>query len=591
MPPIVTARRGRSLLAFLLLVSSVSADDAPKPDSPLVRLLKKAPPERQGPIVSRLGQIGTPADLGFLLDQATRPEGFAAPIRRLALDALADAALTRKQVKPDGDLANLGSLFDARTDPTVRLAAIRLAGLWKVEPLIPSLSITAKAPGTDDATLAAAIRSLGEIGATARDALLSLNTPSQPKSIRVRAVAALANIDPADAAGKATELIREAEKNQDLTPLLAAFLNRQGGAETLAKALADSDIKPDNAKLALRATYALGRADPALVAILSKSAGIDAEVQPPTKEEMEKLVAEVASRGNAERGEQIFRRADLSCMKCHAISGAAGGVGPDLSSVGLSSPVDYVINSILLPDQAIKEQYHTLVVATTNGQVFSGIVADKDDKKLVLREATGDLRTVPTSEIDESKPGGSLMPKGLSNLLTRDEFLDLVRFVSELGKPGRYALHATPTIQRWRLMKPVPEELAARYPDPGTFVAKLRDSDPSNWTPVYALASGELPVDEWTQLAGSRVLYLRGEIEVTAPGKLTINLGCHHGINAWLDDVSPDGAPPEFDWVVTPGRHIITVRVDTTDSKLVPVSVKIAKAKGSTAEFTVVGGR
>ena len=46
---------------------------------------------------------------------------------------------------------------------------------------------------------------------------------------------------------------------------------------------------------------------------------------------------------------------ELNCIKCHAISGAAGGVGPDLSALGLSSPVDYVVNSILIPDQAIKE--------------------------------------------------------------------------------------------------------------------------------------------------------------------------------------------------------------------------------------------
>ena len=32
------------------------------------------------------------------------------------------------------------------------------------------------------------------------------------------------------------------------------------------------------------------------------------------------------------------------------------------------------------------------------------------------------------------------MPKGLANLMTRAEFLDLVRFLSELGKPGPYAI-------------------------------------------------------------------------------------------------------------------------------------------------------
>ena len=32
------------------------------------------------------------------------------------------------------------------------------------------------------------------------------------------------------------------------------------------------------------------------------------------------------------------------------------------------------------------------------------------------------------------------------------ELLDLARFVSELGKPGPYAVRTTPTVQRWRVL-------------------------------------------------------------------------------------------------------------------------------------------
>ena len=131
-------------------------------------------------------------------------------------------------------------------------------------------------------------------------------------------------------------------------------------------------------------------------------------------------------------------------MSCHSLSKAGGDVGPDLSSIGQTSPPDYIINSILDPDQAIKEPYHTLVVLTTRGQVFQGIVTDKDDQRIVLKEATGAPRVVPVATIEDQKPGGSLMPKGLVNLMTRAEFVDLVRFLSELGKPGPYAIRRDP---------------------------------------------------------------------------------------------------------------------------------------------------
>ncbi len=574
------------LVALLLLSGSAGAED-----SALVRLLKsgRIPEERQPQIVAKIGQLGSAADLGFLLDRAVDPKGFAPTVRAKAIDALAEAAITRKGIKPEGDLERVGGLLEG--DATTRRSAIRLIGLWKVAALTDQLSKIANDPKSDEESRSAAIASLALLGPAGEKVIRALASPERPKFVRAHAVAALAGIDPKDAATKAATLIREAGPGDDLAPLIASIVDYKDGAATLAKAIEAENISVDNAKLSLRALYAIGRADAALVAVLSKAAGIENETKPPTTEEMDALVAEVNAKGNAARGERVLRRADLNCMKCHAISGAAGGVGPDLSSVGLSSPVDYVINSILLPDQAIKEQYHTLVVATTDGQLLQGIVVDKDESKVVLKQATGELRTIPTSEIDETKEGGSLMPKGLANLVTHDEFVDLVRFISELGKPGPYAIRDAPTIQRWRLMSPVPEDLARDIPDAGAFVAKVRDSDPSAWVAAYGLATGEIPIDEFSRLAKSNILYLRGEIEVSAGGELTVDKGSHHGVIGWLDD-EPFGHPGrQFAWKVTPGKHTITLRVDPSESKFAGAKVTIAKAPGSSAEFVVVGGR
>src|SRR5262249_22984023 len=151
-------------------------------------------------------------------------------------------------------------------------------------------------------------------------------------------------------------------------------------------------------------------------AALGHAAGIATEVKPPTPAELNALVAEVAAKGDPSRGESVFRRTDLNCMTCHALSKAGGDVGPDLSAVGQNSPAGYIINSILLPDQSIKEQYHTLVVLTSDGQVYQGIVTDKDNQRIILKESTGVARVVPVASIEDQKAGGSLMPKGLVNL-------------------------------------------------------------------------------------------------------------------------------------------------------------------------------
>ncbi|MCA1685396.1 MAG: c-type cytochrome, partial [Planctomycetia bacterium] len=318
---------------------------------------------------------------------------------------------------------------------------------------------------------------------------------------------------------------------------------------------------------------------------------LDAEVKPLDPMAMEGLIAEVVAKGDPARGEAVFRRADVNCTKCHAVSGAGGGVGPDLSALGSSSPVDYVINSIMLPDQAIKEEFHTLVVVTTEGQVFQGIVADRDDKRVVLREATGELRTVPASDIEDSKEGGSLMPRGLVNFMTRAEFVDLVRFLSELGKPGPYGIRSTPTVQRWRYLKPVPPALAGSVPDAPAFKSQVWNADPDRWLPAYARTAGDLPLDELTPEAG-KVLYLQGEVEVSHGDRVVVKLNSARGVTVWVDEQrAPAFTGSEFSTELPSGRHRLTFRVDTPARNGVPLKVEVLKPPGSSAEYAVLGGR
>ena len=56
--------------------------------------------------------------------------------------------------------------------------------------------------------------------------------------------------------------------------------------------------------------------------------------------------AEQADRiGDPSRGEEIYRRAQLGCVTCHAIGGAGGKVGPELTSLGASAPLDYIMRA------------------------------------------------------------------------------------------------------------------------------------------------------------------------------------------------------------------------------------------------------
>ena len=583
MRPIATLRR-RVLAPFLLagLAGPSLAQDGATPESAYVKLLKKAPEERMGQIVDIIGKRGTAHDLAFVYGRATMPDGFSNPTRLKALEVLADAALTR-DLRPEVDVAGLGRLIqpdNPKVAPAVRLAAIRLAGLWKAEATVADLREIAGSKQADGPTRAVAFDALASIGGqSARGAIDALASPGRAPGVRALAVAALARFDVDSAAEKAAGALTDEARIEDVTPLMAAFLDRQGGGDKLAAALKARKPTADGARLALRAVYALGRSDEALIGVLSKAAGLEAEAKLPTKEEMDTLVAEVAARGNPDRGEAIFRRAEMNCMKCHAIGGAAGGVGPELSALGLSSPVDYVVNSILIPDQAIKEEYQTRMVLTDDGRVLQGIVVEEDDKRLVLKDATGEQRVVPVASIEDSKKGGSLMPKGLSSLLTRAEFVDLVRFLSELGKPGAYAIRPTPSIHRWRVLKTTPEE-----------IGDVLLADVGQWLPVYSMVDGALPLNDIVALTSEKVAYVQGEIAASAAGPITIRFNSDKGQSAWLDDQPlPVGNAPTVD--VGEGTHRLTIKVDTTAREQAPIRVEVVKPEGSSAEFSVVGGR
>ncbi|MEW4453250.1 hypothetical protein AB1L30_11280 [Bremerella sp. JC817] len=578
------------LIAATLVVAMPEAAFAQGATDAMVRLLQsgKLPDSRVGTVIGMIAERGNEENLGILFQETTKADGFNPQLKLEALSALKKASESRNLV-PAGDLSAISGMISSE-DPTLKTLGIQLAGLWKVQATADTLAAIALANDQPLKLRRLAIDSLIETGSDQTAATVAkLTDANQPLSIRYVGVAALTNIDIQQAAQAAAEVLASADTSTDPADMIDAFLADTKGPDALAAALKDKMLDGDVAKMCLRQMYSVGRSDASLVDVLSTAAGIDNNPDPLTDEQLQSLVAKVLEKGDPARGEDIFRRKELSCLKCHAISGAGGQIGPDLSPVGATSPVDYVINSILFPEMAVKEAYIMKTIVDYDGKMHQGVVVDENDDRVVLKDANGKELIIPADDIDLEKEGGSLMPKGLANFLTEEEFLDLVRYVAELGKPGPYGIRSEPTIQRWRVLKEVPEGLQGEAnPSTGEFESQILGLGEDAWMPVYGKVNGKLPLADLAEIE-SPILFLQAEIEVVDAGKVAVKMSQTAGVTVWIIDDEFNGSEPIVADVL-PGRHKITFRLDKRKLEGDTFRAVVTKPSDSTAQYTVVGG-
>ena len=538
------------------LTFALKAVGSPALVGPLLASLRdsKVAPGQEDAAIALIAALGRPEDLGGVLDLALADSTPSA--RRAALlGGLARASRQRK-LRPAGDLARLGSWIAAGEEPT-RIEAIRAAGLWNVEALRPALIDLARADQTPGPIRRAALEALADLGGTeGAKALADLAGPGRPLADRRLAVAALAAVEPKSAAPLAVDLLAG---EGDPAELYSAFLRRKEGPVVLAAALADRTLPADAAKLGLRTVRGSGLDAPSLIEALTK-AGKLGEPTELTSEQRAALVAEVSRSGDPARGEAIFRRKDLNCLKCHGIGGAGGQVGPDLSSIGASAPVDYLIDSLLQPNKAVKEGYHSLIVATDDGRVLTGIKVRQTDSALILRDADGSEVSVPLASIEGQKPGGSLMPPGLADILTRPEFVDLLRFLSELGKiGGGYTLGKERVARTWRVLEPT--EVAANLVRSSSTGITTGGDARLNWSSAYSLVSGALPTADLPKNADGLTV-VRCSVEVSTPGKVALALDSPEGLTLWVDGRKQLGLSGEIPLDLATGSQALTFVVD-----------------------------
>ena len=386
--------------------------------------------------------LGNPTDLRLVFDIAV--ESATEPAQAATLLALLVDTQSRRRVSPAGDLAAVTRLLQSRENASL-MPAIAASAAWKIAAAATPLAAIAQDASRPSAQRQAAIRAVGSLaGDAARTTLVAIAAAADATADdRAAAITALVPQWPEAAATQAAAFLASSTDGKALDAVYRGFLATKGAAAKLAAVLdAGSKILPAPAvQTGLQAISAAGRQEPELLQALTAAGTRSSDMAATASgrhamsgDDLDAFVELVRTKADAKRGEEIFRRESLKCVACHRVGDHGPRVGPNLAAIGAASPLDYIIDSLVYPAKNVKEGYQTLVVLTDDGRVVTGIQVSRSDEELVLRDALDREVRVPTTEIDEESIGTSLMPLGLIDPLSREEFADLVRYLAGLGK-------------------------------------------------------------------------------------------------------------------------------------------------------------
>jgi putative heme-binding domain-containing protein len=192
--------------------------------------------------------------------------------------------------------------------------------------------------------------------------------------------------------------------------------------------------------------------------------------------------------GDPRRGAVVFYQPSLTCTKCHVSESGPPALGPDLGALGRDATDVYLVQSILEPSKVLKKGYETITISTEDGRVVAGLLAAEGPDAIVVRDPGQDGKpvTIPRNQIEARRSGGaSIMPQGLvNNLGSRQQFLDLVRYLMEVAEKGperARELRPEPS-----LLGPQPLPQSERDIDHAGIIGRLGEENSKRGEAIYA---------------------------------------------------------------------------------------------------------
>ncbi len=134
--------------------------------------------------------------------------------------------------------------------------------------------------------------------------------------------------------------------------------------------------------------------------------------------------------GDAAIGKTLFTQ--QGCVACHSLSRNETMKGPFMGQIGSIMNREQIAESILKPNASISQGFATVMVTTKGNKNYTGFITEESATRLVMRDIGGQVYTIKKADLLSRKEmDSSMMPTGLANALSYDEFASLITFLSQ----------------------------------------------------------------------------------------------------------------------------------------------------------------
>lgn len=427
--------------------AAIGSSIAPTADKFLAQLLADDPPPAGalaliGPVAETIGARRDAASIGNTLQQTAGLAGpSATSSQRAVLEGLVRGLGRGKpEALQSEEVARGLERLLASSSPDVSQLAVRVAGLLRLSdsPAMQAAWATALKTALDEQqplpNRLAAVSFLKVAPWSKVQALRELLDARQPTELQLAVVGSLGHSDHADvAAALVANWSGLVPKVQEA--VVDAFFARQDRLPGLLDAV-DREVVPAVTLSALRREQLIEHSDPAIRQRARRL--LASRITDDRAAVLKRYTAALTLPRDPQRGAAVFEK---TCAKCHRLRNKGHEVGPDLLAAR-TRPDETLLVDVLDPSSALAHGFTVYAIATSDGRVYTGLLASDSATSVTLRSAaepTAAPGTAPVVEttilrkdIDEMRAlSKSLMPDGMEKELTPQDLADLIGYLRQ----------------------------------------------------------------------------------------------------------------------------------------------------------------